>query len=572
MQKRKLIPLSTMLLCSLCLGACSCNKPSDTNVIATVNGKSIVTENVYNYALYDSNVAGYVYKLLEKALIESSITVSDSMRAVVENEVTAFVNKVKADAQLNETDYKEQLKTALEAEGVESLEELKAQKIYNRQKEAAKTIFLTRNQEAYAQAYVSSSYLYHVGDITLSVSSNSSSATDFYSLTISSDEAKAIHNSILELVEGEQYYNVAMAYSTGDSKSSGGEKGIVSLKDSSLTNEQRYALIGYSSMIEGKKDELYEGLNLKESDPDAEIDYLPVLDSFYDRGLESIPFSYIANLKGNYETTECYNDDKDTVYTSSKVYYRNILFNSLLNTRTPKFITLTSEEVEEYGAQNRAISATDLGVDVLVPNEEDGGYKTDSSQEAKYVLVNEEGNPYVVYRDNQGLHIMTIHMTPFAEGYEKYFSDEVDSTDSTLIYIEQGDNYEDRLKEIEAFAENYITKGKGSDLLDYAVFEYFLNRTTENGNFKIIDNDVKRLIEQYIKSSQNLSDMEFKNLMDLSHKEYANSLWYKKNVINKEIPLLSCLKKDSKGNNMCTYTYGKGFEYFSADTQEGGNA
>ena len=48
MEKRKFIPLSMLLLTSLCLGACSCNKPSDTNVIAVVNGKKITAEEVYN--------------------------------------------------------------------------------------------------------------------------------------------------------------------------------------------------------------------------------------------------------------------------------------------------------------------------------------------------------------------------------------------------------------------------------------------------------------------------------------------------------------------------------------------
>ena len=100
MEKRKFIPLSMLLLTSLCLGACSCNKPSDTNVIAVVNGKKITAEEVYNFALYDSSVAEYVYGILEKALIESSISVTDSMKAVVENEIDAFVAKIKADAEL----------------------------------------------------------------------------------------------------------------------------------------------------------------------------------------------------------------------------------------------------------------------------------------------------------------------------------------------------------------------------------------------------------------------------------------------------------------------------------------
>ena len=565
MLKRKLIPLSTLLLCSLCLGACSCNKPSDTNVIAIVNGKKITAEQVYNYSLYDTSVAKHIYELLEKALIESSIPVTDAMKAVVENEVNAFVNKIKADAQLNETDYKEDLTKALQEAGVESLEELKAQKLYERQKEAAKTMFLEAKSASYITEYVNSNELYHIGDINLSVSGSSSSATDLYALTISSSEAENIHDAILELVEGEQYYNVAMAYSKGDTKTNGGEVGIVTLDNSEITNELRYALIGYSSIIEGKYDELKTKLGLKTNN------YTTTLESFYSDGLESIPLSYILGLEGNYEKTECYSDEEDSVYTNSKVYYRNILFNALLNTRTPKFITLTAEEVAKYGAQDRVISATELGLDVLVPNEIKGGYQTAPVGEEQYVLVNEENKPYVVYRDNNGLHIMTIHMTPFTTGYEKYFSSDVNENDNDLIYAEQGDDSEARIEEIESFAKKFITKSADNEnLVDYAIFEYYMGQSTKNGNFKILNKDIENMINQYINASKELAELKAQINMDTYYDAYTNTLWYKKNVVAKEIPLLSCLQEDKKGNNKCTYKYGQGFSYYTTDTQ-GGN-
>lgn len=570
MEKRKFIPLSMLLLTSLCLGACSCNKPSDTNVIAVVNGKKITAEEVYNFALYDSSVAEYVYGILEKALIESSISVTDSMKAVVENEIDAFVAKIKADAELNGTDYKEDLKTALSEEGVSSLEEFKTKKIYSRQKEAAKTLFLEAKKANYANKYVTTNYLYHISDINLAVSGSSSNVTDLYALTLSSAEAESIHDAILELVEGEQFYNVAYAYSSSDSKSNGGDAGIITLNDTDISNELRYALIGYSSIIEGKYQELKNNLKWTTND------YTPTLEEFYSGGLESIPLSYILGLEGNYETTECYTDDVDSVYTNSKVYYRNILFNNLLNSKSPRFITLTAEEVATYNAQDRVISATELGLDVLVPDVKNGGYKTADQSEEQYVLINEENNPYIVYKDNSGLHISAIHMTPFTTGYEKYFSDEVNDEDGTVIYAEAGNDTEARLEEVKSFAEKYITRDFGGNtadtkLLDYEIFEYYMSQSTKNGNFKIENTDVKNMINQYISSAREYADLKMEKNTATYYDEYTNLLWFRRKVVTKEVPLLSCLEEDSKGNNKCTYKYGFGFTYYSADEQGGSN-
>ena len=571
MQKKKFMPLTALLLSSLCFGACSCGKPDDTNVIAIVNGKEITAEHIYNSSLYDPIVAGHIYRQLEKALIESSIPATDSMKAVVENEITAFVNKVKNDATLNGTDYEEDLNTALKEEGVESLEELKAQKLFEKQKEAAKTLFLAAKEETYITEFVRNNHLYHVGDITLNVSGSSTTDTDLYSLTISSAEAEKIHDAILELVEGEQYYNVAMAHSSGDSKSKGGEVGIVTLNDNDISKEQRYALIGYSSVVEGKYGDLKTDLGFKTTP------YTPTLESFYTAGLETIPLSYIVGLEGNYDKTDCYSDDEDTVYTNSKVYYRNILFNALLNSRTPRYITLTAEEVATYNAQDRVISASELGVTVLVPNEKLGGYVAPEAGNEQYVLVNEDNNPYVVYKDDKGLHIMTIHMTPFTTDYERYFSTDVDSEDGVYIYAEYGDDAEARLEEIKSFGERYITKDYGdntgnSNLIDYEMFKYYLAQSSKNGNFKIVDKNVEAMINQYMTAAITYSDIHREIAFDEDYDFYTNNiLWNVKTLYAKEIPLLSCLQEDSKGNNKCTYKYGQGFSYYTTDAEGGSN-
>lgn len=557
MEKRKIIPLS-MLLCSLCFTTACKTTSIDTNVIATINGEKITAENIYNNSLYNEKTASYVYEVLEKALIQSAIPVLNSMRTKVENEVQKWKNEIKENAALNATDFEEDLKTALNEEGVKSEEELVNKKIYALQKEYAKSKFLENKGEDYKKAFIDSNYLYHVGDIVLPISSSSQN-TDLYNLTISSTEAESIYNALAELVGKEKYYNVASRYSSGSSASRGGDLGIVTLNDTNITNELRYALIGYSSIVENK----YSEFNLPNND------YSSQLTDFYTKGMQTIPYSYIKKLNDVYDTKEgvdkkyyeasdkefYYEDGGDEVSSSSRVWFRNILFNSLLNTKTPKFITVTQEDVDNG---TRAIK-----MPVLTPNVTTQGYSQTTSEE--YVLVNEDNNPYVVFKDKDGLHILTVNKTPFAEDLYEYYTSEVDSSDDKVTYIEYGSDMEARLEEVKSLSEKYLSRDYGGNtandkLLSFEIFKYYL--TQPNGNFKIEAN-IEKMINQYMNSSIALADTNIEEAYKSYYDTYSNLVWFRnQEYIVREIPILSCLNETNNGKYGCTYVYGEGFKVY----------
>ena len=554
MEKRKLIPLS-MLLCSLCFSTACSQSSTDTNVIATINGKEITAENIYNNSLYNEKTASYVYEVLEKALVQSTIPVTNSMRTKVENEVHKWKNGIKENATLNSTNYEEDLAVALEEEGVSSEEELVEKKIYALQKEYAKTKFLNAKGDDYKKAYIDANYLYHISDIVLSISSSSTN-TDLYNLTISSTEAKAIYDAFSELVGNEKYYNIASRYSSGATASSGGDLGIVTLNDTDISNELRYALIGYSSIVENK----YSEFNLPTND------YSLALTNFYNKGMETIPYSYIKSLndvyavedgveKKNYESTKnyYYEDGGDEVSSSSKVYFRNILFNSLLNTKTPKFITVTAEDVEA--------GAHAIKMSVLTPNVDTQGYSDTTSEE--YVLVNDDNNPYIVFKDAKGVHITSINKTPFDEDLYDYYSNEKGASGDPVRYIEFGSDMESRLDEVNSLSEKYLTRNYGGNtanekLLSFEIFKYYL--TQPNGNFKIEEN-VEKMINQYMNSAITLADTNVTEAFEGYYDTYSNLIWFRnQDYIVREVPILSCLTETNNGKYGCTYVYGEGFK------------
>ena len=174
MEKRKLLPLSMALLCSLCFAtACNSTSSSTINVIATVNGTKITADNIYNNTLYNENTASYVYSVLEKALIQSAVPQTNAMKTTVEREVENLQKELQENAKLNGTDYDDDLQAELEKEEVNSIEELIEKKIYQKQKDYAKQKFLAAKDADFTKAYIDDNYLYHIGDINLSISSSS---------------------------------------------------------------------------------------------------------------------------------------------------------------------------------------------------------------------------------------------------------------------------------------------------------------------------------------------------------------------------------------------------------------
>ena len=288
-----------------------------------------------------------------------------------------------------------------------------------------------------------------------------------------------------------------------------------------------------------------------------------------------ILYSYIKDLNklqdGSTETKHYesstsfyYSNGGNSVSSSSKVYYRNIVFNNLLNTKTPKFITVTSEDVEA--------GANAIEMDVLTPNVDSAGYSTTKSKQ--YVLTNEYGNPYVVFKDSNGLHIMTINKTPFEDDLYSYYSSDINSDDNYVGYGEFGSDIEGRIAELDSIAEKYITKDYGGNtaderLLSFEMFKYYLAQSN-NGNFKIVNENVKNMINQYMNSVVELSNLKMEAQYTGYYDTYSNLVWFRnQSVIVKEVPLLSCLTKASDGNYACVYKYGEGF--LKHDPSTGGN-
>jgi len=519
-------------------------------VVASINGVKYTADQLYEDLVSTSTNAEYLYKQLETLLIKTAIPVTDSMKNRVNNEVEKWKKDVKENATINGTSYKEALNSALEEEGVGSESELVEKKIFKLQEEIITKQYWENAKEGYYNGYISNNYVYHISQILVSVSTNGNK--DYFAAELTEAPAKKLYDVTSALLNGENFYQVAERYSDdATSKENGGDMGLVTLNDTSLSDEIKYALASYSIYFEN-----------------ASLNHPEYFDEVYEDGIEVIPQDYVNLLGEKYnEKSDVYHITKltDTINLYSRAQARNILFNNLYNSRTIRLLQSNTDTKNVKEINNAKMPLIDeVGFEAAVSTEN--------------VVVNEENKPILVVRSNSGVHFISIIKTPFAGQDEltKYYSKEIDETDGYRTYVEKAINSSDkeaRLAELDSFANDYaIMKiNDNSDFegnqefIRYDMFKSYLGKTYNGVKFEIINKNIETIVLNYIDSQKENTSRKIKNVFNEGFDRLSNSEEEFSNSINvtKHIPILKCL--DNKG---CTYTHEEGFKAYTAGGNE----
>lgn len=509
-------------------------------VVASIDEVNYTADQLYSDMIDLNSNAEYLYEELEDLLIKTVVPVTDSMKNRISNEIEKWKKEVKENATINGTAYKEALKTALEEEGVSSEDELFDKRIFELQEEIATNQYWSNYEENYYNEFLKNRDVYHISQILVSVSTNGNK--DYFDVEPSEATAEKIYKVASELMNGESFHIVAQKYSDDTtSKPLGGDMGIVTLNDTSIPDEIKYALASYSVYFEN-----------------ADIQYPEYLDSVYGAGVEAIPQEYIELLGEVYDeqsTVYHITTTSGTVSLYSRVQGRAILFNNLFNSRTFRFLQSNNaiDNVDEY--------------DVKMPLVDEYGFEDASKQN---IVVNDEGYPIIVVRSDKGIHFISINKSAYAgeEELKKYYSKEIDRTDDYVTYLEGAFSDSDestRLEKLNGFANEYATmkvSGNSSFTGNDAFIRYDMFESYLNGSRFVIKNEkIKNIVLNYIRGQKEYVQLKIDNVFDsgyeklsLSEEKYANS-----SVVTKEIPILKCL--DNKG---CTYTYENGFKAYTS--------
>lgn len=517
-------------------------------VIATINGVNYTADYVYDSMLTSKDTVGYIYEQLEDLLIKTVVPVTESMKNRANNYVEKIKREAKENATINNKSYKDTLAESLKNEGAASEDELYSNKIFEYQEEIITSQYWNNNKDKYYSDYLNNSFVYHIGQIFVKIDKGTNK--DAFDVEPTSTIAKKLYDVTSSLMNGESFYNVALRYSDDStSKEKGGDLGLVTLNDTSIPDEVKYALANYSIYLEN-----------------AELDGNDYFDEVYSEGIETIPQEYVDLLGEIYDngSTNYITTITGTTSLTSRVYGRNVIFNNLYNSRTFRFLQSNGEKNVE------------IMDNIKMPLVTVAGFETKSAQN---IVVNSEQNPILVVRSDSGIHFISIIKSAFegAEELAKYYSKEVDYSDNYRTYLEKSIDESDktsRLNKLEGLAKEYanmIISGNDSfkennvDYVRFDMFKYYLDGTYNGVEFKIVDERVRNAILQYIDAEKANRKYKIEEVYTLGFEKHANAeSLTNSSLFQKEIPILGCLKKDANDKYMCTYTYKEGFKTYTS--------
>lgn len=559
--KKKFVSIIMLFAVTFCF-VTGCKKDNDNKeqeilkdkngkeIIATINGNNYTANDVYDEMLTNSASVEYMYEKLEDLLISTIVPVTSTMRNTVTNEVEVWKKEIKENASISGISYKDALKAGLKEEGVSSEKELIEKKIFAWQEEILTSKYWRDNEDNYLRKYFENRYVYHISQIVVNVSSNEN--YDYFNVEPDKNVFKKLYDVVNSLATGIPFYQVAVEYSDDASYSNGGDLGMVTLNDTSLVEEVKFALASYSKYV--------EGMNI-ENVPEY-------LDVVYKDGIEAIPQSYVDKLMekdayGDYfyedETTK-YINSLPSSFDNSRVYGRNVIFNNLFNSRTFRVIeSETSSKAESVDY-------------VRMPKEDVVGFDVKGTRN---VLVNDEGNPILVVKSSKGIHFISIKKSPSVgvEELLKYYSTEIDEADEITTYVEKSIDpsvQEQRISEIKALAKEYAILAVGDnstfvgneDFIRYDMFLDYLGESNQGVKFELSDT-IEEMIIGYIENQKTRVENQINNEFLEKYEIYANKAEHADNpLIVKEIPILKCLKEKA-----CTYTYSEGFKVYTGGGQ-----
>lgn len=471
------------------------------------------------------------YSKVKDIVIKTVAPVDQTMRNSVDVEMTAWESNVKADANTNGTSYAEAKAAALDSAGVSTTDELIEQKLLELQTQKVVEKYWKEEESNYFADYIRENMVFHISDIVVDLSV--ATTMDITNKTISEADALQISDIATRLVEGQEYYNVAILSDDTKNNTTGGDLGLVSLSDSSISYEIKYALLSYA---------------MYEQQASLNVDSNSYLDTLYGSGVEAIPYTYM-NMLDEYAADTSFKVDNYDYY-HLRMYARSIIFNSLLNTKAFRY--LVNDDVDAASATN--VVSMD---NVKMPETDTQGYLAASSQ---YVVTNSNGYPILVVRDNDGLHFISINMSPFSEDALAYYSTELDSEDGFKTYIELGitsDEKNSRTNELESFAQDYSTfaiRNSSDSYLEHDMVKKYMDEY----NITVVDQELASKLELYLTSGLTYAKDIFKDDIELSLSNLSKSIETEHSeIIMKERVPLACI--EDKVN--CVQTYENGFVY-----------
>lgn len=490
---------SLSLLLALTLAGCSsegvkAKKDNGNDVLFSyvADGKTVnvLANQIYGEMLQTSTGNEKLFNAWLKGVVENVMTSDyeskdDIIKVQVEAEMVEWLQDAKDQASANGVDDDEMIDKLLESEGVNSQDELKAKKLYERRLDELTTQFYKDNRTSFVNGYVENYYPFHVKGVLVKVADSSHT---LFNRSISEAEAKKLALSATQLLNGRNFSNVASDSNLSDHTSTTlDQAGDLGIMDASTSFNNEYKLGVYSYAIYSAEGEARANIKAKLGITDeAETE----LDAIYKDGIPVIDPTLWDVLEKSADITKDANgndivDSKKGDYTSSNLP-RNVIFNNYFNAHSIAYL----------GASEN--TPADLKVTI---------------GEKDVVLNKKGGTPIIVVTDENGVQFISIEMNPFAnlEKAKLYYSSKkseetlngVTFTPYAALGTGTTSTINDRAGTVDTQVKNYMNKGFNSSIsanqkfFQYAMFNHYAE---QQGNVEFTNAKVKEEIKTFVAS------------------------------------------------------------------------
>ena len=490
---------SLSLLLALTLAGCSsegvkAKKDNGNDVLFSyvADGKTVnvLANQIYGEMLQTSTGNEKLFNAWLKGVVENVMTSDyeskdDIIKVQVEAEMVEWLQDAKDQASANGVDDDEMIDQLLESEGVNSQDELKAKKLYERRLDELTTQFYKDNRTSFVNGYVENDDPFHVKGVLVKVVDSSHT---LFNRSISEAEAKKLALSATQLLNGRNFSNVASDSNLSDHTSTTlDQAGDLGIMDASTSFNNEYKLGVYSYAIYSVEGEARANIKAKLGITDeAETE----LDAIYKDGIPVIDPTLWTALEKSADITKDANgndivDSEKGDYTSSNLP-RNVIFNNYFNAHSIAYL----------GASEN--TPADLKVRI---------------GEKDVVLNKKGGTPIIVVTDENGVQFISIEMNPFADlkkaqlYYSSKKSEETLNGVTFTPYAALGtgttSTINDRAGTVDTQVKNYMNKGFNSSIsanqkfFQYAMFNHYAE---QQGNVEFTNAKVKEEIKTFVAS------------------------------------------------------------------------
>lgn len=337
-------------------------------LIVTVGGKAYEYKEIYDLMEGERSSAEALYNTASDIVAQLATPITSSMEVDVEGQISDLEEEWRTNADTNGTSYREEMENALDEQGVDDMDELRAKLLSEAQIEENSSSFYNDQAGTYGETddglyhiseemtkrYVEEERPYHISHILVQVDASdaSSDATAYYDGHISSDNASKISQVVRQLSSSSSFGSVAQVLSDdaaanygelgGDTSSAANAVGM-SLS-TSYVNEFKLGVYAYDTFLnpnlsEEAKSQLKKDARVPSDDVQSDITSTSALESTeIGQGKAfGIPLS-VALTMGQVADQTRADSGASVAYTDETQYPRNILFNNYFNNHAVSFI------------------------------------------------------------------------------------------------------------------------------------------------------------------------------------------------------------------------------------------